>query len=181
MGDARYQRAPCARRAVATRHGGQTRGRRYAHVGHGGATLRTAHAGSRTRRGRASYALLLPAQEVNDVLTGPSAIAVALRHRSIIIGTIARGAHFPTPAHKPFPHRGLAPHFLRLLHGPLRNAVCPPFSREERADAAAHREAARESEGGNHMFVNTADLVTDFFRRRAKILILTFFTYAALC
>ena len=31
------------------------------------------------------------------------------------------------------------------------------------------------------MFVNTADLVTDFFQRRAKILILTFFTYAALC
>jgi len=26
-----------------------------------------------------------------------------------------------------------------------------------------------------------ADWVTDYFRRRAKILILTFFTYAALC
>lgn len=31
------------------------------------------------------------------------------------------------------------------------------------------------------MFVIAADLVTDFFRPRAKILILTFFTYAALC
>jgi hypothetical protein len=31
------------------------------------------------------------------------------------------------------------------------------------------------------MFVIAADKVTEFFRRRAKILILTFFTYAALC
>ncbi len=31
------------------------------------------------------------------------------------------------------------------------------------------------------MLVFTADLVTVYFRRQAKILILTFFTYAALC
>jgi hypothetical protein len=31
------------------------------------------------------------------------------------------------------------------------------------------------------MAVKAADLITEFFRRRAKILILTFFTYAALC
>jgi hypothetical protein len=31
------------------------------------------------------------------------------------------------------------------------------------------------------MLVTTADLVVEFFRRRAKIMILTFFTYAALC
>ena len=39
---------------------------------------------------------------------------------------------------------------------------------------------ARESRG-NGMLVATADLVTEFFRRRAKIIILTLFTYAALC
>ncbi len=31
------------------------------------------------------------------------------------------------------------------------------------------------------MLRTAADLATDFLRRRAKILILTFFTYAALC
>ncbi len=31
------------------------------------------------------------------------------------------------------------------------------------------------------MMISIAGLATDFFRQRAKILILTFFTYAALC
>jgi hypothetical protein len=31
------------------------------------------------------------------------------------------------------------------------------------------------------MVVVAADLVAEFFRRRAKILVFTFFTYAALC
>ena len=31
------------------------------------------------------------------------------------------------------------------------------------------------------MLVIAADLIAQFFRRRAKILVLTFFTYAAMC
>jgi hypothetical protein len=55
----------------------------------------------------------------------------------------------------------------------------PLAGKRERRERPAGRPPSRA--GGQIMLVTTADLVVEFFRRRAKIMILTFFTYAALC
>jgi len=55
----------------------------------------------------------------------------------------------------------------------------PHPAERDRCDGGQFRRGATGGEKG--MVILIADWLTDYFRRNGKVIILTFFTYAALC
>ncbi len=120
-------------------------------------------------------------QQKLAIIDGPADPSANPRSpQTIIIGLVCPDHHISDPSRKAFPQNNLQRPITCSGPAPTGNDPCQCSCREERAERDPPLKSPPRARGVE-MLVFTADLVTVYFRRQAKILILTFFTYAALC